>query len=77
MCNCTHFAERLIHQGFFPTAPTQPNLAISISFLEFYTALFERTGNAVTAVAAALSSFYESRGYPVVDKMVRFSLIQV
>lgn len=77
MCNCTHFAERLIHQGFFPTAPTQPNLAISISFLEFYMALFERTGNAVTAVAAALSSFYESRGYPVVDKKVRFSLIQV
>ena len=77
MCNYTHFAERLIHQGFFPTAPTQPNLAISISFLEFYMTLFEGTGNAVMAVAAALLSFYESRGYPVVDKMVRFSLIQV
>lgn len=70
MCKCIHFAERLIQQGFFPAAPTQPNLAISISFLEFYTALFERTGDAVTAVAAALSNFYERRGYPVVDKKV-------
>ena len=70
MCKCVPFAERLIGQGFFPMAPTQPNLAISISFLEFYTMLFERTGDAVTAVVAALSNFYERRGYPVVDKKV-------
>ena len=70
MCKCTPFAERLIEQGFFPTAPSQPNLAVSISFLEFYRTLFERTGDAVTAIAAALSNFYDRRGYPVVDKKV-------
>ena len=70
MCKCTHFAVRLIEQGFFPTAPSQPNLAVSILFLEFYRALFERTGDAVSAVTAALSNFYNRRGYPVVDKKV-------
>ena len=50
---------RLIEQGFFPTAPSQPNLAVLISFLEFYRVLFERMGDAVTAVVAVLSNFYD------------------
>ena len=70
MCKCTPFAEWLIKQGFFPTAPSQPNLAVSISFLKFYRTLFEHTGNAVTAIAAALSNFYNRWGYPVVNKKV-------
>ena len=70
MCKCTHFAVQLIEQGFFPTAPSQPNLAVSISFLEFYRVLFKHMGNAVSAVAATLSNFYDRRGNPVVDKKV-------
>ena len=72
MCKCIPFTEQLIRKRFFPTAPTQPNLMISISFLEFYTALFECTGNVVMAVVAALSNFYERQGYPVVSKRVSF-----
>ena len=70
MCKCTHFAVWLIKQGFFPTAPSQPNLTVLISFLKFYRVLFKHTGNTVTAVVATLSNFYNSWGYPVVDKKV-------
>ena len=55
----------MIDRGFFPTAPHQPRLAISIDFLELYHALFEHTGDAVTAMSAALSKLYARRGYPV------------
>ena len=56
------FSERLVAQGLFPTVPNQPELAIFITFFEFYTALFERTGDAVTAVAAAFSNFMTEEG---------------
>jgi hypothetical protein len=42
-CSCRPFITVLVENGFFPTAPTQPNLAISIDFLEFYYALFEKS----------------------------------
>ena len=70
MCKCTPFTEQLIKQGFFPTAPSQPNLAVSISFLKFYRTLFEHTDDAVTAIVAALSNFHDRHGYLVVDKKV-------
>jgi hypothetical protein len=71
MCECRPFAEQLIERGFFPTASTQPNLAISIDLLEFYCALFEQTCDAVTAIAATLSKLYSRRGFPVVNTKVR------
>jgi hypothetical protein len=55
----------LVEHGFFPTAPSQPNLAVSIDFLEFYYALFEQSADAIGAMAAALSKFYNRRGFPV------------
>ena len=64
-CSCRSFATILVENGFFPTAPSQPNLAISIDFLEFYYALFEQSADAVGAMAAALSKFYNRRGFPV------------
>jgi len=64
-CSCCSFATILVEHGFFPTAPSQPNLAISIDFLEFYYALFEQSADAVGAMAAALSKFYNRRGFPV------------
>jgi hypothetical protein len=54
----------LVEHGFFPTAPSQPNLAVLIDF-EFYYALFEQSADAVGAMAAALSKFYNRRGFPV------------
>ena len=66
-CSCQSFATILVENGFFPTAPSQANLAISIDFLEFYYALswFEQSADAVGAMAAALSKFYNRRGFPV------------
>lgn len=77
MCQCRPFAELLIERGFFPTAPSQPNLAISIDFLELYCALFEQTGDAVTAIAAAMSKLYSRRGFPVVNKQVRIRRVRL
>jgi hypothetical protein len=72
-CSCHSLASILVEHGFFPTAPNQPRIAISIDFLELYHALFEHTGDAVTAMSAALSKFYLRRGYPVNNKKVRLS----
>ncbi|KAG2358146.1 hypothetical protein BDR07DRAFT_1260798, partial [Suillus spraguei] len=44
----------LLHHGLFPTAPSQPHMAISTDLLAFYRALFERSCNAIHALAHAL-----------------------
>jgi hypothetical protein len=49
----------------FPVVPNQPRLVISIDFLELYHALFEHTGDMVTAMSVALNKLYIRRGYPV------------
>ncbi|KAI0059012.1 hypothetical protein BV25DRAFT_1809822 [Artomyces pyxidatus] len=54
--------------GFFPTSPSDPGTAVSVPLLDFYFALFERSGDAVTAFSAALRSVYTKRGYPVVNQ---------
>lgn len=64
-CACQSLPQVLVERGFFPTAPSQPRLAVSIDFLEFYNALFEHTGDAVTAIASALANLYARRGYSV------------
>jgi hypothetical protein len=38
-------------------------MAISIDLLDFYSALFERSCDAVNAMAAALNTFYIRRGF--------------
>ena len=48
----------LVFHGLFPTAPAQPWMAISVKLLSFYHALFERSCDAVNALAAALSTYY-------------------
>ncbi|KAG6842279.1 hypothetical protein H0H93_004087, partial [Arthromyces matolae] len=57
-CNCQTTAQVLVSNGLFPTAPTKPRMAVSILLLDFYHALFERSCNAVNALASALTSFY-------------------
>ncbi|KAF9037521.1 hypothetical protein BJ165DRAFT_1314737, partial [Panaeolus papilionaceus] len=53
----------LVNHGLFPTSPVQPQMAVSIDLLHFYAALFERSCDAVNALAHALSSFYQRRGF--------------
>ncbi|KAG6836659.1 hypothetical protein H0H93_005329 [Arthromyces matolae] len=62
-CNCRSLAQVLVFNGLFPTAPSQPRMAISILLLDFYHTLFERSCDAVNALASALTSFYLSRGF--------------
>ncbi|KAF8414764.1 hypothetical protein L210DRAFT_3433862 [Boletus edulis BED1] len=40
--------------GLFPTAPSQPCMAVSTNLLAFYRALFERSCDAIKALAGAL-----------------------
>ncbi|KAI5987435.1 hypothetical protein EDD15DRAFT_2173414, partial [Pisolithus albus] len=46
--------QLLICNGLFPTAPSQPHMAVSVELLGFYRALFERYCDAVNALASAL-----------------------
>lgn len=69
-CTCRPLPVVLIRSGLFPTAPVDPQMAVSVDLLDFYAALFQRSGDAITAVAGSLSAFYEQRGFPVVDKKV-------
>ncbi|CDO73128.1 hypothetical protein BN946_scf185007.g182 [Trametes cinnabarina] len=69
-CDCRNISRRLVSNGLFPTSPSQPRVAISIDLLDFYFALFERSADAVSALASALKTFYERRGFPVLDSKV-------
>ncbi|KAK7027622.1 hypothetical protein R3P38DRAFT_2776627 [Favolaschia claudopus] len=64
-CPCKPAAVLLVEHGVFPASPTQPKTGISIDLLDFYRALFERSCDAVTALAAALHTLYERRGFKV------------
>ena len=70
ICSCSGFARSdvsraLIREGYFPTQPTEPQMAISIDFLQFLIKLSHRSGDAVTAVAHTMKDFYSDRGYPM------------
>ncbi|KAG1789411.1 uncharacterized protein HD556DRAFT_1311373 [Suillus plorans] len=67
-CNCSSLAQVLVHHGLFPTAPSQPRMAVSIDLLSFYRALFERSCDAINALASALKTYYSRRGFQMMDK---------
>jgi hypothetical protein len=48
-------------------------MAVSIDLLNFYHELFERSCDAINAMAAALHSFYKQRGFIMVNKQVCIS----
>ena len=73
-CHCSSLPKLLVSQGLFPTAPSQPRLAISIEFLAFYRALFERSCDAINALALALNAHYVRRGYRMTNHKVRMYL---
>ena len=74
ICHCfasgSLFQQQLVRSGFFPTAPSEPRVAIAIEVLDFYFKLHERSGDAIMAVALALRDFYESRGMRAVESDV-------
>ena len=59
-----------MRHGLFPTALAQPRMAVSVKLLSFYRALFERSCDAVNALAAALSTYYTRRGFCVTNHKV-------
>jgi hypothetical protein len=63
-------ADLLILHGLFPSAPAQPRFAVSIELLKLYHALFERSCDALNALAAALHTFYTRRGLHLLNNKV-------
>ncbi|KAG2336107.1 hypothetical protein BDR05DRAFT_978861 [Suillus weaverae] len=61
------FFDILLHHGLFPTAPSQPLMAVSIELLSFYRALFEWSCDAINALASALKTHYSRRGFVMTD----------
>jgi hypothetical protein len=45
-------------------------MAVSIDLLDFYRALFERSCDAISAIAGALHTFYTRRGFVLLTKQV-------
>jgi hypothetical protein len=69
-CACRSLPDLLILHGLFPSAPAQPRFAVSIELLKLYHALFERSCDAVNALAAALHTFYTRRGLHLLNNKV-------
>ncbi|KNZ79946.1 hypothetical protein J132_08423 [Termitomyces sp. J132] len=67
-CTCEDLLQVLVKNGLFPTSPIQPRMAISVHLLDFYRALFEKSCDAVNAMASALNLFYARRGFVVLNK---------
>ncbi|KAG2115640.1 hypothetical protein DEU56DRAFT_932629 [Suillus clintonianus] len=53
--------------GLFPTAPSQPRMAVSLELLSFYRTLFERSCDAINALTYALKTYYSRRGFRLTD----------
>ncbi|KAG1719944.1 hypothetical protein EDD22DRAFT_1027885, partial [Suillus occidentalis] len=66
-CQCSTLSQVLVHHGLFPTAPSQPRMAISTDLLAFYHALFERSCDAIHALASALKTHYARRGFQMTN----------
>lgn len=73
-CSCSTVPQTLAYYGLFPTAPSQPHMAISVDLLVFYRTLFEQFCDAINVLALALHTHYIWWGFQMVDKNVRASL---
>lgn len=50
--------------------PSQPRMAVSLDLLGLYRALFERSCDAINALAAALHTHYTRRSFHMVNRKV-------
>lgn len=76
-CKCATLPQVLLSFGLFPMSPSQPHMAVSVELLAFYRALFERSCDAINALASALHTHYTRHGFHVVNKAVSTSLSDV
>ena len=65
----------LIHHGLFPTAPSQPHMAVSIELPAFYRALFERSCDTINALASTLNTHYICCGFHITGHQVSFTVL--
>ena len=49
-------------------------MAVSIDLLDLYSALFDRSADAVTALAGALKTMYSRRGFPILNSKVPYGV---
>ncbi|KAJ7580115.1 hypothetical protein C8J56DRAFT_795492 [Mycena floridula] len=63
---CLH-DDLLVLNGLFPATPSMPQIAVSIALLDLYRALFERSCDAITAMAAALNTMYGRKGFRLLN----------
>ncbi|KAJ7463706.1 hypothetical protein FB451DRAFT_1139435 [Mycena latifolia] len=75
-CSCMPVPVLLVCHGVFPTSPSQCRTGVSIDFLDVYRALFERSCDAITALAAALHTVYDRRGFRVISTRSRGGLVK-
>ncbi|KAJ7840589.1 hypothetical protein B0H14DRAFT_3457948 [Mycena olivaceomarginata] len=64
-CSCMPVAVLLVQNGVFPASPSRVQTGVSIDLLEIYHALFERSCDAITALASALYMIYDRRGFRI------------
>ncbi|KAJ7722723.1 hypothetical protein DFH07DRAFT_971788 [Mycena maculata] len=66
-CRCKPVPVLLVEHGIFPASPTKTRMGVAIDVLDLYCALFERSCDAITALAAALHTIYERCGFKVLS----------
>jgi hypothetical protein len=69
-CDCMPLGVLLVQHGVFPASPTKPHVGVSLDVLDIYRAMFERSCDAIHALAAALHTIYDCRGFTVVSERV-------
>ncbi|KAJ7764503.1 hypothetical protein DFH07DRAFT_770370 [Mycena maculata] len=72
-CCCKPVPVLLVEHGVFPASPTKTKTGVSLDLLDLYRALFERSCDAITALAAALHTVYERRGFKVSVEAVQWT----
>jgi hypothetical protein len=71
-CTCQPLPTVLLSHGLFPSSPSQPRIGVCLHLLDFYRALFERSCEAINALAAALNTHYRRRGFRLLNHVVCF-----
>ncbi|KAF7354322.1 hypothetical protein MVEN_01120600 [Mycena venus] len=66
--SCKPAAVLLVEHGVFPASPTRTKTGLAIDLLDFYRALFERSCDVITVLAAALHTVYDQRGFKVLSE---------
>lgn len=73
-CDAHPVATGLIQYGLFPATPTRTETAFSIELLDLYKAMFNKSFNAMEAMAGSLDAHYRKRGFKLTNNEVRSSL---